>query len=106
MKKGRTMPKAYLLVIAVAAACALPAYAKDLSALQTAVGISRQEMESAQVDYNASRQSLEASRKNLAQAQQQFADAQKKNALAQKKYQQAKARYDRSQSTLDNAWKQ
>lgn len=99
------MSRRYVVAAVLALACALPAHAKELSALQTAVEISRQQMEGVQADYGAARQSLEASRKNLEQAKKQYADAQQKAGLLKQKYQQAKARYDRAQATLDNAWK-
>lgn len=82
------------------------AQAKDLSALQTGVEISRQEMAGAQADYNADVQRVAVSRKNLEQAQKQLAEEQKKASQSQKKYQEAKARYERAQTTLDKAWKQ
>lgn len=99
------MSRTYVVAGILACACALPAYARDLSALQTSVEISRQQMESVQTDYSAAKQAMEASRKNLEQARKQYADAQKKADSLQQKYQQAKARYDRAQATLDSAWK-
>ena len=82
------------------------AQARDLSALQTAVEVSRQEMKGAEADYNADVQQVAARKKNLEDARKQLADAQDKAGQSRKRYQEAKARYERAQSTLDNAWKQ
>jgi predicted nucleic acid-binding Zn-ribbon protein len=82
------------------------AQAGDLSALQTAVEISRQEMEGAQADYNAAVQRVAVSRKNLEDAREKLAQSQKKADESQKRYQEAKSRYERAQTALDNAWKQ
>ena len=82
------------------------AQARDLSALQTAVQVSRQVMEGAKSDYDADAQQVAASRKNMENARKQFAQSQQKASESQKKYQQAKARYERAQTALDNAWKQ
>ena len=93
-----------------AALCALfvipVAQAKDLSALQTAAEVSRQDMRSAQAEYNADAQQVEVGKKNLAAARQRLADAQAKAEQSRRRYQEAKARYDKAQTALDNAWKQ
>lgn len=99
------MSKLHVAAAVLAAICALPASAKDLSALQTAAEIARQEMDGAQADYNADTQRVAASRKNLEEAQKRLAADQKQAAASQQRYREAKARYDRAQATLDKAWK-
>ena len=96
----------YIVAMLLFLAAIPAAQARDLSALQTAVEVSRQEMQSAEADYNADMQSVAASKKNLEDARKRLADAQGKAEQSQKRYQEAKARYDRAQTTLDNAWKQ
>jgi hypothetical protein len=82
------------------------AQAKDLSALQTAVEVAREQMQSAEADYKADAQHVAASKKNLEDAQKQLAQSQHKAAESLQRYQEAKGRYQRAQTTLDNAWKQ
>jgi septal ring factor EnvC (AmiA/AmiB activator) len=93
-----------------AALCALfmvpAAQAKDLSALQTAAEVSRQDMSSAQAKYNADVQQVEVSKKNLAAARKRLKDAQAKAEQSRKRYQEAQARYRKAQTALDNAWRQ
>lgn len=100
------MLKNYIVAVLLLLSMVPAAQAKDLSALQTAVEVSRQEMRGAQADYNADVQQVTASRKSLEDAQKRLAASQKKAEQSRKRYQQAKARYDRAQTTLDNAWRQ
>ena len=100
------MLKNYIVVMLFLLFVIPVAQAKDLSALQTAVEVSRDDMTSAQAEYNADVQHVEASKKNLEDAQKRLAEAQRKATQSRKRYQEAKARYDKAQSTLDNAWKQ
>lgn len=100
------MLKTYLVAILLLLFAIPAAQAKDLSALQTAVEVSRNAMSSAQAEYNSDVQRVKASKKHLADAQKQLADAQAKAEQSRKRYQEARARYDKAQTTLDNAWKQ
>lgn len=99
------MSRVHIVAAMMAAICAMPASARELSALQTAVEISRQDMEKAQAEYNADAQRVAASKKNLEQAKQRLAADQKKAGASQQRYKEAKTRYERAQNTLDNAWK-
>lgn len=94
------------VVAVLAALFALPASAKELSALQTAVEISRDELSSAESIYRADANRVKADQKELERVQQLLAADQKKAAQSKQKYDEAKARYDRAQSALDRAWKQ
>lgn len=100
------MLKTYIVGVLLLLSTVSVAQAKDLSALQTAVEVSRDDMSSAKADYDADVQRVEASKKNLADAQKRLADAQAKARQSRKRYQEARARYDKAQTTLDNAWKQ
>lgn len=100
------MSKVHVVAAVLALLCALPASARELSALQTAVEISRQEMSGAESGYKSDAQRVKVDRKNLEQAQRQLAEDRKKAAASKQKYDEAKSRYDRAQSALDRAWKQ
>jgi chromosome segregation ATPase len=100
------MLKNYFIAVLLLLAAVPAAQAKDLSALQTAVEVSRDAMRSAQAEYNSDVQRVEASKKNLEDAKKRLAEAQAKADQSRKRYQEAKARYDKAQTTLDNAWKQ
>jgi len=100
------MLKNYIVAVLLLLSVVPVAQAKDLSALQTAVEVSHNEMSSAQAEYNADVQRVKASKKNLEDARKRLADAQAKADQSRKRYQEAKARYDKAQTTLDNAWKQ
>ena len=100
------MLKTYIVAVLLLLSAIPAAQARDLSALQTAVEVSRQEMKSAEADYKVDTQRVAASKKKLEDAQKQLARSQQQAETSLKKYQEAKARYERAQTTLDNAWKQ
>jgi len=100
------MLKTYLAAALLALLMAPVAQARDLSALQTAVEVSRDQMRRAEVDYKADAEHVAASKKNLEDAQKQLAHDRQRATESLKKYQEAKARYERAQATLDKAWKQ
>ena len=100
------MLKGYMVAVSLLLAAVPVAHARDLSAMQTAVGISHDQMRRAEADYKADSQHVAADRKNLADAQKRLQKSRQQAARSLKKYQEAKARYQRAQKALDNALKQ
>ena len=82
------------------------AQAKDLSALQTAVQIARNEMEKARMERDADAQRLSAAEKEMEMLKKQLEAERKKAAQSESTYLESKQKYDKAQTALDKAWKQ
>lgn len=82
------------------------AQARDLSTLQTALQMSRDEMEAAGVERDADAQHVAAIEKEMERLKNQLDTARKKAAQSDKRYLESKKRYAKSQAAFDRAWKQ
>lgn len=82
------------------------AQARDLSTLQTALQMSRDEMDAAEAERNVDAQHLAAIEKEMERLRRQLDTARKKAAESDKRYLESKKRYAKSQAAFDRAWKQ
>lgn len=77
----------------------------ELSALQTAMHIAQDEMESAMKDRDADARRVLAGEKELERLKSQLDSDRKKAAQSASRYLESKKKYDKAQSALDKAWK-
>ena len=78
----------------------------DLSALQTAAHITRDEMRNAEEERDADAKRVSAAEKELEQQKKQLETARKKASQSENRYLESKKKYDKAQTALDQAWKQ
>lgn len=81
------------------------AAAAELSALQTAMHIAQDEMESAMKERDADARRASAGEKELERLKSQLEADRKKASRSAGRYLESRKKYDRAQSALDKAWK-
>ncbi len=88
-------------------ALALPplALAKDLSALQTALQMSLNEMKAAEAERDADAQQVGKTEKEVIRLKEQLEAQRRKSAQSETRYTESKKRYNKAQDNLDQAWK-
>lgn len=81
------------------------ALAKDLSALQTALQMSLNEMKAAEAERDADAQQAAKTEKEVVRLKEQLEAQRKKSAQSETRYIESKKRYNKAQDNLDQAWK-
>lgn len=79
--------------------------AKDLSTLQSALQIARNEMEAAEAERNADAKRVAEIETEMEQLKSKLDTARKKANQSEKRYVEGKKRYANSQADFDKAWK-
>ncbi|MBI5659845.1 MAG: hypothetical protein HZC43_09945 [Nitrosomonadales bacterium] len=82
------------------------AWSADLSALQTAVHLAQDEMESARKERDADARRVAADEKELERQRAQLEADRKKAAHSSSRHLDSKRKYEKAQSALEKAWKQ
>lgn len=78
----------------------------DLSALQTAVHLAREEMGSAKKERDADARRVSADEKELVRQKAQLEADRKKAARSSTRYLESKKKYEKAQQALEKMWKQ
>lgn len=81
------------------------ALAKDLSTLQSALQISRDEVEAAEAERDADAKRVAEIETEMEQLKSKLDAARKKATQSEKRYVEGKKRYAKSQADFDKAWK-
>lgn len=81
------------------------ALAKDLSTLQTAMQVSRDEMEAAEAERDADAKRVAEIETEMEQLKSKLDAARKKATQSEKRYVEGKKRHAKSQADFDKAWK-
>lgn len=79
--------------------------AKDLSTLQTAMQVSRDEMEAAEAERDADAKRVAEIETEMEQLKSKLDAVRKKATQSEKRYVEGKKRYAKSQADFDKAWK-
>lgn len=81
------------------------ALAKDLSTLQTAMQVARDEMEAVEAQRDADAKQVAGIEAEIEQLKVKLDAARKKSVHSEKRYAEGKKRYAKSQADFDKAWK-
>jgi predicted Holliday junction resolvase-like endonuclease len=98
--------KLILVLFALWQPLAAMAEERDVSLLQTALRISREEMERAKVQRDEEAQRLADAERALEEQKKKVEAERKAAAESEKRYDESKQRFDHAQQAMDRAWKQ
>lgn len=105
MFRNQRVSSGMLLLMLLMPGLSPSALAKDLSALQTALQMSLNEMKTAEAERDADAQQVARTEKEIVRLKEQLEAQRKKAARSEKRYIESKKRYNKAQATLDQAWK-